>query len=244
MAWKRTICFGSIVVVVSVLLNVVVAWTAAMAIDVDALAEVEVHFKRGFTESSPMVHGRSALTTWTVATRRGFATMQVHASMNVYQGIDEDFLDCSEEHPRTGLPAWVDPYIKVIESKSRYCVGYGWPAVGLVTDQRRDMVLPPTGTRITGPPPETLGEAMTGWVIQSLPWPSGEPRVLPTRIIWSGLLTNAALYAVILSLPFVLRWTHRRWRGHCIVCGYDLQKNYAAGCPECGWRRTHMSGGS
>ncbi len=241
MAWKRTIRFGLIVAVVSVLLNVVVAWTAAMAIDVASLPEDDVHFKRGYTEHSPMVNGRSILTTWTVATRRGFATMQVNASMRSIQGVDEDYLECSDEHPRTGLPAWVDPYIKVIESKNMYCVGSGWPAVALATDQRRVLVIPPPGARITGLPPATLSEAKTGWVLGSLPWPSGEPRVLPTRIIWSGLLGNSALFAAVLSMPFVLRWLHRRRRGHCIVCGYDLQRNYTAGCPECGWRRNAIA---
>jgi hypothetical protein len=32
------------------------------------------------------------------------------------------------------------------------------------------------------------------------------------------------------------RW-HRRRRGACLNCGYDLRGDVSHGCPECGWRR-------
>jgi hypothetical protein len=36
------------------------------------------------------------------------------------------------------------------------------------------------------------------------------------------------------------RW-HRRRRGACLNCGYDLRGDFANGCPECGWRREDVA---
>jgi hypothetical protein len=65
---------------------------------------------------------------------------------------------------------------------------------------------------------------------------------LATGILWPGLLANTAFYGAIwfglLLIPGAIRRTHRRRRGQCPGCGYQL-----AGvpperlCPECGRAR-------
>ena len=63
-------------------------------------------------------------------------------------------------------------------------------------------------------------------------------RILVYKPIWSGLVINTILFALIIWLltlvpPAVYR-TFRRKRGLCIKCGYDLRGTSEGGCPECG----------
>lgn len=105
------------------------------------------------------------------------------------------------------MPAFADDQVK---RESRIVDGYGWPMVALRAD-RADL------TTFT----------------------------LPTRLVWSGLAINTAALAIILAAGrwlltrpiYFLTEAARARRGCCIRCGYDLQFNLAAGCPECGWRR-------
>ena len=68
---------------------------------------------------------------------------------------------------------------------------------------------------------------------------------LPIEPIPSGMvidvLSYSTLWMAILTLGPLL-WHRvvalfRRHRGHCPACGYDLRRLFAAGCPECGWKR-------
>ena len=71
-------------------------------------------------------------------------------------------------------------------------------------------------------------------------------RYVPTRIVWRGLLPNAAFYAAALWLVFcvgpgLVRRRIRRGRGLCLHCGYDLrgqrpgaEAGASRKCPECG----------
>ena len=56
---------------------------------------------------------------------------------------------------------------------------------------------------------------------------------------------NTAFYGAVLWMlsfvPATLRAVHRRKRGLCIKCGYDLRGDLSYGCPECGWRREVVS---
>ena len=69
----------------------------------------------------------------------------------------------------------------------------------------------------------------------------GETPDIPLCPLWPGFGINTFLYASILWLlargPFTLRRAIRSKRGLCIDCGYDLRRNVAERCPECGWRR-------
>jgi hypothetical protein len=64
---------------------------------------------------------------------------------------------------------------------------------------------------------------------------------IPLRPICTPLLINVTLYALAWWLLLFgtrhLRGFSRRHRGACPACGYDLQRDRARGCPECGWNR-------
>lgn len=65
---------------------------------------------------------------------------------------------------------------------------------------------------------------------------------LPVCPLWLGLLMNAIFYGAVLWLlwngPSIARRTHRRRRGRCTKCGYNLHRRSAESsvCPECGER--------
>ena len=73
---------------------------------------------------------------------------------------------------------------------------------------------------------------------------------IPYQPVWPGFAANTIFYAFILWLfirgPFVLRRYFRReirrWRGCCLMCGYDLRGLPPdRKCPECGWGREEVS---
>jgi hypothetical protein len=69
--------------------------------------------------------------------------------------------------------------------------------------------------------------------------------VLPSMPIWRGVVLNTGLYGVVWAAPLfawpALVGLNRRRRGRCPKCSYELRGDLAAGCPECGWRRTGVA---
>ncbi len=76
--------------------------------------------------------------------------------------------------------------------------------------------------------------------IELKPWPVGGAvaswRALPCRPLWSGVIVNSLLLAVISSvclfIPTTLRRRLRRRRGQCQHCGYPIGASPV--CSECG----------
>jgi hypothetical protein len=62
--------------------------------------------------------------------------------------------------------------------------------------------------------------------------------VHPLLLGWIGnTLFYAALWCLLASGLGFVRRMRRFKRGRCPICGYDLDHDLAAGCPECGWGR-------
>jgi hypothetical protein len=61
---------------------------------------------------------------------------------------------------------------------------------------------------------------------------------VPLRPIWTGLLLNVALFAMLISIGRLglrrIRRTVRRRKGDCVRCGYDRRLASSDHCPECG----------
>ena len=70
-------------------------------------------------------------------------------------------------------------------------------------------------------------------------------RVVPFFPLWPGFIASTFTYAVAIGVVWLSAWSVRRavrrWRGRCPACGYDLQRDLAAGCSECGWRRASVA---
>ncbi len=106
----------------------------------------------------------------------------------------------------------------------------GFPALSAwhgLNVKRDDTATTPGGIRLPDP---------TGMVNAAY-----EVRAIPYRPIWPGLIFNTIFYALLAFVTHRLLRTireHRRFtKGRCPTCRYDLNANFAPGCPECGWRR-------
>lgn len=143
----------------------------------------------------------------------------------------------SLEHQADAEP--VDPWAgqRVSFGRSFHVLAAGWPRPCLQADYAMDTdavantliwssesgIIP--WNRVQSPPPS--------------PAMQGLPPIWPLRPIWPGLLTNTAFFGAIWLIPLAfvpaLRRAHRRRRGRCVVCAYDLSATpIDAPCPECG----------
>lgn len=66
----------------------------------------------------------------------------------------------------------------------------------------------------------------------------------PARPLLLNFAVDAVVFAAVASLPVCgclavrkVRREHRRQRGHCVWCGYDLKGKSEGRCPECGKER-------
>jgi hypothetical protein len=130
-------------------------------------------------------------------------------------------------------PEWVEQGAK---SSVRGADARGWPMVALWAPVDGPAVAPGVTTvtflnyPASLPPPAAV--AMRRWI---LPW----------RPVWTGLAIDTAAFAVTLAVLRAMLTTPSRFfvelarlkRGCCVQCGYDLNFDFKAGCPECGWRR-------
>jgi len=73
-------------------------------------------------------------------------------------------------------------------------------------------------------------------------WPHAQHIWLPYRPIWSGLVINTLIYALVWMMISYLytrvRNAQRMLRGRCPFCAYEHHHDFTHGCPECGWRKT------
>jgi len=134
-----------------------------------------------------------------------------------------------------------------------WAVGWPWPCLSLrsrvvtrvLTDEEARLAELPLGTAtptleiVHGHRVETIHP---GWREALYP----DTGAWPTRILWPGLIANAAVLFAVLCSPLVLRAgfvaaraAHRTRRGLCIRCAHS-RAGLAdeAPCPECGSRNT------
>lgn len=156
------------------------------------------------------------------------------------------------------LPSWAtiddpsDPFEQhLVNRDDRLVAAFGWPMLAMRARQQPSPAAPSGAPVIftgTGSPVFSTGYTsfrQTGFN----PRPAGPVTpapMLPLRPIWRGLAVDAVFYAAVLWLLSWLLFVPRRFiselarmrRGGCLRCGYQLNYDFAAGCPECGWRRT------
>ncbi|HEY7090965.1 MAG TPA: hypothetical protein VH518_22905, partial [Tepidisphaeraceae bacterium] len=85
---------------------------------------------------------------------------------------------------------------------------------------------------------EQRSATASGWPMMAM-W---GPGIFPLYPIWTGLLIDTVVLAILLGAVWWLLVQPRRFvteltrmrRGCCLNCGYDLRYDFARGCPECG----------
>jgi len=132
--------------------------------------------------------------------------------------------------------AWLDPPPKptiLYRGVNYHVTSAGWPVRALCMASANDV----------SPMRDPWGPVEHYYSVRyPAPWPTewADARV-PLRPIIPGQAINAATYGgslwALLFLARSARPTLRRHRGLCPKCAYDLERNLAAGCPECGWNR-------
>ncbi|MCC6320377.1 MAG: hypothetical protein IT438_02950 [Phycisphaerales bacterium] len=147
--------------------------------------------------------------------------------------------------PESGFPRWSQAWSKVRPARppgtwgdwahesGLYETGAGWPMRALSCEFDEPVQDPVTRGAIYTP--------RGGFALDCFEIRDGarifQPRALPCRPIWSGLLVNSTLMAMLwfapLSIP-ALRRILRRRAGRCQCCGYDLRGLSQPLCPECG----------
>ena len=154
------------------------------------------------------------------------------------------------------VPTWghigqpSEPFAKgQIKQEQRMIEAFGWPMLAMWAERDTPQmasatVSPPSNPTLSGTNQKYRVLRPSG---QLAPGPSGRaPAMLPLRPIWRGLALDAVFWAVV---AWVLLWAlvkprrfvrevSRMRRGCCLQCGYQLNYDFIAGCPECGWRRT------
>ena len=221
---KRRLTKLVVFLLLGAIVNVGVAWWLAMSVDVGLIRS-----SGGIVVSSDE----------TVSVSEGYSfgasLVRVHRSRNDW--VKESEIIGGDPHEL--LPGWGDLELVPSEdySKGRMSFddqklnSYGVPMLAMWYRYRTHLAPSVTYT-VRG------GIRVASYRIGG---PSGEPGILPIRLIWPGFAINTIFYAAILWLltlgPFTARRMIRRKRGHCIKCGYDLRGDVSSGCPECGWQR-------
>lgn len=172
-------------------------------------------------------------------------------------GSNQRVADGQRAADRVLPPAWTlmtDPpgADDIDQERQELAIGWPYPALAGALVRSRQAFVP--------------GRRGPGWtIIDGKEIPISDPQriammsmtgqidLMPTRPIWGGFLLNTAFFALPVWVFFLLvagfiafgprRWWRRK-RGRCPRCAYDLRRDFARGCPECGWNRSTATSAS
>ncbi len=142
--------------------------------------------------------------------------------------------------PKLGpLPRWVIRDFKLLDPRtdvlSVSTVATGFPFRAMAHVRWHGIHYPP-GTPIQKSTAQRIEGFAQGWHMRNFPGTSAS-LVIPLRPIWLGLAADVAFWsfasAAVLIGIVQLRCAHRRRRGLCTVCGYNLRGTTEPRCPEC-----------
>jgi len=207
------------------ILTIIAAWVCAYYIDI---TDSNLDSKSAYTSES--------VPCWDVNIVRGYGVQWVHASLRITQSSILKW----EEVNNTFAPSW---------SRLRGAVADVNGPIVLIDDARGlpcvSMYSSIDGKYTT--PSQYNMKKSNGIPLKPYVNRDGHvhPRSLPTKLIASGFMFDTIFFALlslgVFKIQKLTRNILRKLRGYCTVCGYDLQYEYATGCPECGWNRNNLN---
>ena len=228
---KRRLFKLVLFLILGAVVNIVVAWWLALAIDIHKGSFTSNYRKIDPAESSVRgilfvarfsEPGAVCLISYVGRPRHG-------PYESVLGGIPEELVD---DWARRQMLPWIlgDALWPAQATDRRELDARGWPLLSFwcVSAKRRTFSVVQAEGGI--PLPERwVREHDRRWM---------RITTLPYRPIYFGLTFNTIFYATLLWLltlaPFTARRMIRRKRGRCIKCGYDLRGTEHEKCPECG----------
>ncbi|MEE9130073.1 MAG: hypothetical protein V3T84_08650 [Phycisphaerales bacterium] len=238
--WRGAAITACLCLLLGTTSTVGVAWICAVVVN----AEYEPHTEKdGWGESLDGVNYRK----WTVKREAEVAALRLVSRWS----SQRDVIRGDPHRPAEGfVPDWADYLVPTpsfngtddsIATPQRVLDARGWPMLAMWGGFE---VL---GRSVDGRSVYHLGETQYAIVLPFYSkgkFLSNRSRVIPFMPIWIGFIVDTFFWATIwfslvfLALgPGVIWRTVRHTRGHCIKCGYDLRRDFSAGCPECGWGR-------
>lgn len=126
--------------------------------------------------------------------------------------------------------AWMTPPFELeAENFDCYVSAYGWPMAMFQSGMMQDRTSSVAVDAYLLKPNKLVRFGATDY----------RGTTLPIGPLWRGLTVNLAFWWLlafgVLSIP--LRVWLRRRKGRCPKCAYDLKRDFANGCSECGWRK-------
>ncbi|MCY2953745.1 MAG: hypothetical protein NTU53_17465 [Planctomycetota bacterium] len=125
--------------------------------------------------------------------------------------------------------------------EKRMVEGFGWPMLAMWGEREISAGGPGVPYGLV-----SRNSGFRSFVVNVPPTARGKlPAMLPLRPIWTGLAVDVVFYGVVAWAVVWLSVKPRRFyvevsrmrHGSCLQCGYQLNYDFVAGCPECGWRR-------
>ncbi len=196
----------------------------------------------GFTTNAVMV---VAIQTWGMAQHTETLASGSPEKYSVFYATGFGIRSASRVELAPGLqesiPAWVrldEQRIGTFHVGGQYAVG--WPFLTCTAWLGIDPAKLVAGHR----PPHKYPVATISFT--SL-LPSGREAQIPLVPMWHGLIANTAILgspALLLLLLPPVRASRRRRKGRCPRCAYDLKRDFASGCSECGWNKPQAEAGA
>jgi len=227
---RRRIRRIAILVVLSVLLNFVVAWSCALLLDPGSGRDREIYsmWSRVAVKHTAAI----GVMQWEVEPRCLSASMKFSSTKLGVQ--HEDAREVAEPIRSTLFARTESGHFYWDAERSPLTVNcYGWPCYSHYRVEPRSLNAPDIQRWCRGRLNIVQGDNV--WQLE-----------MPYRVLWSGFALNTFLYFVLVTIAArTISGSielYRHVRGHCPRCNFDLRHDLTAGCPECGWRRMNNPG--
>lgn len=222
---------------IGVVCNMVLAWTLALASNLQLYARASTFV--GYGEAT-LASGHR----WTYLANRSIGNVVigsfVEPAASAFYWEEARIRMEYDGEPEFTLPMWAtsrlpDYDLERDSLQTEVLFAAGWPWKSMLVVYRAELL---GNTMDQGVSFEVKGR--TGIAIEDSTNLTKPPQAIPLTPIWPGFIGNSILAAAILTMAVVVlrgvRRSVRIRRGQCPICGYIIYGGIDL-CSECGWHR-------